>query len=437
MMAVSYEELMEKKLDRIDDRRDKRQGSLIYDALAPNAAETAQFYADLDLLADRTFADTAVGEDLTRRAAERGMLRKGVKATFYGRFLDADGAVYPVENGTRFALEEYKYIVLGRETDGRYILECETEGACGNVYLGELLPLETMPDLAKATLEELRTDGEDAEGDEELRKRFVASFDADAFGGNIADYKRKVNAMQNVGGLKVYPAWNGGGTVKLVLIDQGWRRPTETELAALQKEIDPESKGEGYGIAPIGHKVTVEGVTEVRCNIALQLSVAEDVTKGTVLTKLTEGFSAYFEELRKNWADSDFLTVRISHLESRALETDGVVDVSDCGINLMALPLMPDAELPKFKSCVKHPKMDEDGFVLYYTDQCPFTAYWVPKVQETAQAHNIPLKVVHITDKETARNLPAPVTTYALFRDGKFVTQGIQSDKKFLKLAAE
>ena len=55
-MAVSYEELMEKKLDRIDDRRDKRQGSLIYDALAPNAAETAQFYADLDLLADRTFA---------------------------------------------------------------------------------------------------------------------------------------------------------------------------------------------------------------------------------------------------------------------------------------------------------------------------------------------------------------------------------------------
>ena len=102
-MAVSYEELMEKKLDRIDDRRDKRQGSLIYDALAPNAAETAQFYADLDLLADRTFADTAVGEDLTRRAAERGMLRKGaVKATFYGRFLDADGAVYPVENGTRF-----------------------------------------------------------------------------------------------------------------------------------------------------------------------------------------------------------------------------------------------------------------------------------------------------------------------------------------------
>ena len=34
-----------------------------------------------------------------------------------------------------------------------------------------------------------------------------------------------------------------------------------------------------------------------------------------------------------------------------------------------------------------------------------------------------------------AQNIPVPVTTYALFRDGEFVTQGIQSDKKFLALA--
>ena len=52
-----------------------------------------------------------------------------------------------------------------------------------------------------------------------------------------------------------------------------------------------------------------------------------------------------------------------------------------------------------------------------------------------AKENNIPLKVIHITDKESAQNVPAPVTTYALFKDGKFVTQAIQSDKKFLALA--
>ena len=325
---------MERKLDMIDDRRDKRQGSLIYDALAPNAAETASFYADLEMLEDRTFGDTATGDDLTRRAAERGITRKGaVKATFYGSFLDENGAEYPVEAGTRFFLEKYYYVVLSREEDGRYVLECETAGACGNDYLGNLLPLETMMGLAEATLTELRTDGEDEEGDEELRKRYFASFDADAFGGNIADYKSKVNALQNVGGVKVYPAWNGGGTVKVVIIDQGWRAPTETELSELQDRIDPESRGEGYGIAPIGHRVTVDGVTEVPCRISMNLSLAEGAVQETVLADIRGRFEVYFEEMRKNWADSTYLTVRISYLEARALEAEGVVDISDCSIN--------------------------------------------------------------------------------------------------------
>ena len=342
---VSYEALMERKLDLIDDKRDKRQGSVIYDALAPNAAETAAFYADLDMLEDRTFADTATGEDLTRRAAERGILRKAaVKATFYGSFLDEDGVEYPMEAGTRFFLEEYDYVVLFREEDGRYVLECETAGACGNEYLGNLIPLETMAGLAAATLEELRTNGEDEEGDEELRKRYFSSFDADAFGGNISDYKRKISAMQNVGGVKVYPVWNGGGTVKVVIIDQGWRGPTETELAELQREIDPESRGEGYGIAPIGHRVTVAGVEEVACEIHMTLSLADGAVQETAAAEIRKRFEAYLEEMRKSWADSAYLTVRISYLESRALETDGVLDVSDCTINGMGSNLVLGAD---------------------------------------------------------------------------------------------
>ena len=87
----------------------------------------------------------------------------------------------------------------------------------------------------------------------------------------------------------------------------------------------------------------------------------------------------------------------------------------------------------------------EEGLVFYrsaergkcFIEYIPAENAWVPKVQEAAKEHGIPFKTIHITEKETAQNVPAPVTTYALFRDGKFVTQSIQSDKKFLKLAAE
>lgn len=114
-----------------------------------------------------------------------------------------------------------------------------------------------------------------------------------------------------------------------------------------------------------------------------------------------------------------------------------VADTADCGINLMYLPFRANTEAPKFKACAKYPKTEESGFVLYYTDQCPFTYYWVPRVEETAIEHGIPLRVIHISSKEEAQNVPAPVTTYALFHNGKFVTQAIQSDKKFLALAGK
>ena len=63
-----------------------------------------------------------------------------------------------------------------------------------------------------------------------------------------------------------------------------------------------------------------------------------------------------------------------------------VADTSECGINLMYLPFEQDAEPPKFKACAKHPAVEQSGFVLYYTDQCPFTYYWVPRVEEAARA---------------------------------------------------
>lgn len=114
-----------------------------------------------------------------------------------------------------------------------------------------------------------------------------------------------------------------------------------------------------------------------------------------------------------------------------------IADESECGITLMYLPLSDDATPPRFNDCAKHPKTGEKGFVIYYTDQCPFTFYWVPRVAEVAAKNGIPLKTVHITDKETAQKLPAPVINYALFKDGAFITHAIQSDKKFLELAGK
>lgn len=114
-----------------------------------------------------------------------------------------------------------------------------------------------------------------------------------------------------------------------------------------------------------------------------------------------------------------------------------VCDEADNGIQLWYLPFDENTEKPRFKECAKHPHADENGYVLYHTNQCPFTAKYVPIIEKLAQEHNVPFRTIHINSKEDAQNAPSPITTYALFHDGEYLTNEILSDKKFLKLIGE
>ena len=112
-----------------------------------------------------------------------------------------------------------------------------------------------------------------------------------------------------------------------------------------------------------------------------------------------------------------------------------VCDEADNGIQLCFLPFGEEAEMPKFKECAKHPHIEERGYVLYYTSQCPFNAKYVPVLEQTASENDIPFHAVHIANREEAQNAPTPITNYALFHDGEYITNEQMNDKKFLKLA--
>ncbi len=114
-----------------------------------------------------------------------------------------------------------------------------------------------------------------------------------------------------------------------------------------------------------------------------------------------------------------------------------VCDEAENGIQLWYLPFASDAARPALKACAKHPHIDEPGYVLYYTSQCPFNAKYVPIVEQTAKEHGIPFRAIHIESREAARSAPSPITTYALFRDGEYLTNEQMNDTKFLKLAAQ
>ena len=96
-----------------------------------------------------------------------------------------------------------------------------------------------------------------------------------------------------------------------------------------------------------------------------------------------------------------------------------------------------DASLPRFRDSVGRQKDMPEGFVLYYTNQCPFTAKYVPILEEMAKARNAVFQSVHIQTREDAQRCPSPFTTFSLFYDGQFVTHEILSEKKFDKILAD
>lgn len=101
---------------------------------------------------------------------------------------------------------------------------------------------------------------------------------------------------------------------------------------------------------------------------------------------------------------------------------------------LWYLPFEAAAEKPSF---LENAVVAGDGFVLYYTHQCPFTAKYVPLLEKIAVAHGVNMHTVRITGTEEAKKCPCPFTTFSLFYNGKFITHEIQSEKKFEKLITE
>lgn len=111
-----------------------------------------------------------------------------------------------------------------------------------------------------------------------------------------------------------------------------------------------------------------------------------------------------------------------------------MADESEAGIQLWYLPFGQNAPMPQFKECAKYPHIKEDGYVLYYTNQCPFNGKYVPILEQVAMDNNISFKPIRIETKEQAQSVPSPCTTYALFYNGSFLTNEQFNDKRFIKL---
>ena len=326
---MTFEKLLADMMRRAPDGIDTREGSIFYDAIAPAAAELANAYIELDYAMNEAFADTAEREFLIRRCSERNITpQQATRAVLKGIFLPA------VPAGSRLRAGDRSYMVLEQIEGNAYRVECEQAGADGNAYLGTLVPVAYIDGLESATLTEVLVPGEDEEDTDALRARYFATFDSQAFGGNIADYREKVSALPGVGAVKVHPVWNGGGTVKVVLLSSEYKVPSAELISRVQQSVDPEeSSGQGMGLAAIDHRVTVVGATPAEVSIVTHLTYQDGYDWTAVEEPVTAEIERYFDELRHSWQEQELTVVRISQIETRLLGVAGIVDINGTTLN--------------------------------------------------------------------------------------------------------
>lgn len=337
-MTETAKSIFDELMSGISDELDKREGSVVHTVLAPVAIKLADMDNENETALSDAYVDTASLNGLILKAKERNIeYLSETKATIEAVIELADGDF--LEGGERFFTADggINYIVVAMSDDGSvYQLECEEYGTKGNVESGKLVFDGRGINIISAEIKGVFTYGRNAETEDSLRQRYYESLEASAFGGNVADYKEKCLEVPGVGGVQVRRAWNGGGTVKLVLVGSDFAAVSDDIVGDVQNLFDPIIDGVHTGegkYSVIGHTVTVCSADETAVNIVSTIEYENDVSWADVEDNVKAALQEYFSSLWQTWAESGKAVVRIGKIEAALSSVSGIVDAYDTTIN--------------------------------------------------------------------------------------------------------
>ena len=351
--GYSYSDILSGMLAEVDDSLDKREGSLIQTALAPVAWYLEGLALALSQIQNGASVLTAQGADLEYLVANRGLTRTAAtyavrKGTFNVEI--PTGSEFKTVNGADSVVFRSGDFIEMSGVNYVYELTCETAGEIGNSYTGTILPVTSIAGLQTATIGAIITVGADAETDASLRARYIETFTAAPYGGNITEYRQAILAIPGVGGVQVYPAesYNGGGTVLCSICSDDFTAVDSSLVETVQNAICPPADGEstpspdGYGIAPVGAAVDIVSATNKTVNISFTATFAASVVNGAVVyaDEIRDAIAEYIADVAESWGNalrsraiSYNVTVYAARVIAAILSVPEVVNVSNLTIN--------------------------------------------------------------------------------------------------------
>ena len=328
----TYNNILDEMLDEFGQDVDTGEASLAFNACDKIAEKLEETYGDMDEINRNISPDTMDLDHLI----QYGELQRGVSYNYATAPVVKGEFQQEIEIGQQFICNDFTYTVSELIDGFAYKLTCDTEGVEANTNTGELVPADYVDDYKGGKITEILRSGMNDEDEEVYREKVIETFYSKAFGGNIADYREKVDELDGVGGCKPKRRDRTSSWIYITIIGSDFGVPSQEIVKRVQDAVDPEqSHGEGDGIANICHNVLIQAVEAVPVSVSVKVVWDSGYSTDTSKSKIEAAIQEYLSTIRKSWESSKMNNqyIRISQVEARILSVEGVIDVIETKLN--------------------------------------------------------------------------------------------------------
>lgn len=301
------------------------EGSFTDSLISATSLELEKLYTELEHVYNNIFLVNLNTEDLEYKCAEKGIERKlGTKSegiitvTGLPNTIISTGTLMTTDTGLNYLTTEEKTIV---ENTIDIKIIAENIGEIYNIKPNTItnLPIQINGIIGITNTNEVKG-GTNDETDEELLNRLIESNKAKATSGNIEHYKLWCKEVNGIGDSKVFPLWNGNGTVQVLPVTTDKRAPIESKILEVANYIETKR--------PVGATVTVQAPTEVAININATIKTNINANLEDIKTEYTTKATQYIKD-----SVYKLQTVDYNRLLSIFYTIDGVEQVTDFKLN--------------------------------------------------------------------------------------------------------
>jgi Uncharacterized homolog of phage Mu protein gp47 len=321
---LTVEDVKSNIISRISSDIDTREGSFTNDMISGVAYEIWKLYRSLDSIIPIVYVDESSGEYIDKKCAEYGIVRKqGTKALTTLMISGVDGTLVPegkvflTSEGVEFATNETKTITGGTASVTALSVEI---GSSNNVNAGTITKQYYNLDGITSVTNSAATGGTDPETDKSLLTRLYNYLQKPTTSGNIAHYKQWALEVSGVGNTKVFPLWNGPGTVKVLIVGYN-NGPVDLNIVENCYEHIEENR-------PIGAEVTVISAEGLTINVVADAIIDSSTTIEQVQNKFEAALNEYLQSIA-----FETYTVVYNRIGYILLNIPGVIDYLSLKIN--------------------------------------------------------------------------------------------------------